>query len=214
MPGMPGGAIATNVCRSANATRSPIAARREREQQALGERQARESHLARADGGADRELPLALGDARQHEVGDVHAGDQQEDGHRADEQPGDARGVADPPVAQRLHAPLEPLTDGGMNCQHLRQLRRQHQLRALGCHVRPESCERRHRDCMNGGSGSRGRSCSGSRMSAVSSGISKSGGRTPMIGTRWTRRVRALETQRASDDCRIRADSAGPTAHG
>ena len=69
------------------------------EQQALGERQAREPHPARADGGPDRELPAALADARQHEVGDVHAGDQQEGGHRADEQPGDARGIADPPVA-------------------------------------------------------------------------------------------------------------------
>ena len=89
----------------------PDAARREREQQALGERQARESHPARADGGPDRELPAALADTRQHEVGDVHAGDQQEDGHRAHEQPGDARGIADPPVAQQPHAPF--LTEAG-----------------------------------------------------------------------------------------------------
>ena len=55
----------------------PDAARGEREQQALGERQARESKLACAEGGPDREFSLALGHTREHEVGDVQAGDQQ-----------------------------------------------------------------------------------------------------------------------------------------
>ena len=132
---MPGGAIATNVSRRRECDEEPDTARRECEQQALGERQPREAHPARADGGPDLELPAALADACQHDVGDVHAGDQQEDGHRAHEQPGDACGIADPPVVQRPHAPfLTEWRDG--SCRHLRPLRLQHQPRALGRHVR------------------------------------------------------------------------------
>ena len=82
----------------------PDRARCEGEQQTLGNRQARESQGAGTKGGANRELPLALGHARQHEIGDVDARDQQKDRDGADEQPGDARGIADPPVAQRPDA--------------------------------------------------------------------------------------------------------------
>jgi hypothetical protein len=80
---MPGGAIATNISEEGERDEQSEAARREREQQALGERQARQAHPARADGSPDSELPAAFADACQHEVGDVHAGDQQENGHRA-----------------------------------------------------------------------------------------------------------------------------------
>jgi hypothetical protein len=83
----------------------PGSARRQREQQTLGDREARESQCAGAEGGPDRKLPLALGHARQHEIGDVHARDQEKGRDGADEQPGHARSIADPPVAHRPHAP-------------------------------------------------------------------------------------------------------------
>ena len=105
MPGISGRRHRDERLQERECHEEPDTARRQPRAQAFGEREARESNLARADGGSDRELPLALGHAREHEVGDVHARDQQEDGHGADEQPGHARGVADPPVAQRLHFP-------------------------------------------------------------------------------------------------------------
>ena len=123
--------------------KEPDTAGRQREQQAFGERQASESNLAGADGGSDRELPLALGHAREHEVGDVHARDEQEDGHGSHEQPADPRRVADPAVAHRLHFPGD--TPGRRpELLHLRHLGRQHQFRALGCHARLEARERHH----------------------------------------------------------------------
>ncbi len=64
--------------------------------------------------------PLAFGDAREHEVGDVHARDQQEDGHGAHEQPADPRGVADPAVAQRLHVARRHARTAGQNVRDLR----------------------------------------------------------------------------------------------
>ena len=57
------------------------------EQQALEEDRARESPPAGAQGEADRELAGARLRAHEEQVGDVHAGDQQQDPDRAQQEP-------------------------------------------------------------------------------------------------------------------------------
>ena len=69
-----------------------------REQQVLGEELAEDPAAAGADGGSDGELALAGAVAGEEEVGDVHAGDQDDEADRAEEDPQHRPDAADDPV--------------------------------------------------------------------------------------------------------------------
>ena len=77
----------------------------EREHQALDEQLPRDRAVGRAEGRAHGELAVPRAAAREEEVGDVGARDQQQEAHRGQEQPEALlRAAADEVVAERLDA--------------------------------------------------------------------------------------------------------------
>ena len=77
------------------------------EHQALGQQLAHDPGRPRAERGAHRHLALARFRAREQQVGDVGAGDQQQEADRAEEQPDRAAHGADDFLAQRQHHGVE-----------------------------------------------------------------------------------------------------------
>ena len=79
LPGFTASSARTPSAPIARPSTPPI----EREQHAFGEQLADDAAAAGADGGADGDLARAAGGARQQQVGDVGAGDQQHAADRA-----------------------------------------------------------------------------------------------------------------------------------
>ena len=75
----------------------------ESQQNAFGEQLTEQAHARSAEGGAQRDLLDAPGGASQHQVGDIGAGDQQNEADGAEQNPERPLHAADHLVAQRPH---------------------------------------------------------------------------------------------------------------
>ena len=76
----------------------------EREHEALGEQLANDADAAGTHGSADGELPLAAGGTHEQQIGDVGAGDEQDEAHSSEQNEQRGAGVGNDGIAQRLHA--------------------------------------------------------------------------------------------------------------
>ena len=82
---MAGGKEPAIACVPSDARSTPNSSAGERQDQSLGQELRGQSSSPGTERGANRELALADGRLRQHQVSDVHARDQQHERHCADE---------------------------------------------------------------------------------------------------------------------------------
>ena len=90
------------------------------QEDAFGEKLRDDASAARTQGGTERDFLAAGGAARQKEVGDVHAGHQQEASHGGHQHPKRTADASDQFVIQDEDRRAPPLIQGGQGLFHLR----------------------------------------------------------------------------------------------
>ncbi len=106
------GAIATRRRTAARATSTPEHPSDQGKDQALGERLSRESRARCPERGANGELLSARVGAHEEEIGDVHAGDQEDEGHCSKQRQQEGTRVAQQDVTQAACARGQRLRGG------------------------------------------------------------------------------------------------------
>ncbi len=104
MRGRPAGLIASSARTPTKPRMRPSTPPGHAEHHAFGEQLAHDARTFRAKRGADGEFALPSGGAHQQQVGDVGAGNQQDESHGAQQNEQRLAGVSDNRVAQRLNS--------------------------------------------------------------------------------------------------------------